>query len=128
MQEKIDQIKKYCAACEQTKPIKLFYRLATSNDGYTARCKRCMIDKIKIFKGESKTKAKLSHLRSHDEIIDLRGITREDIRQSYLLIQSLGYNICEDIHLQFCEKYNLPPKKKKYIRPRLSTKESFGFC
>jgi hypothetical protein len=128
MQKKIDEITKYCPACEQSKPLKSFYRLSTSKDGRATRCKRCIIDKVKIFKGEQKTKAKSMHLRTYDEIIDLKGVTRNDIYETYLALQRLGYNVCEDIHLQFCEKHNLPYKKKKWRKPRIATVENLGLC
>lgn len=32
----------------------------------------------------------------------------------YRFMKSMGYDLSKDIHLQFCERYNLKPKKRRY--------------
>ena len=37
---------------------------------------------------------------------------KQDYCGMYELLENLDYNIHEDIHLQFCEKHGLTPKKR----------------
>ena len=100
---------KVCGACNKLLKIKWFYTCKTCRDGYYARCKTCKKDGIKIYKGVKKPKSTRNY--SH---LSLFAPTKEDWVDTYMFLKGIGYEIREDktIHEQFCEKYNLKPKKR----------------
>jgi hypothetical protein len=129
MKVKKEEIYKVCPACGMKKNLKGYYRMRNYPDGYSPRCKRCILDRVIIPRNSQfKEQPKPEHLKTHEEILDMRGVTPNDIRESYLLLTSIGYNVCENIHLQFCEKYGLKPKKKRYSKPRSTNPQSLGIC
>jgi hypothetical protein len=102
-----------CKCCSENKPLSEFYRNSTYSNGYETRCKTCKkagltIPKDKLYDIEDNSEAyqfKISHL------------TEEDYLDTYRTLQAIGYDIHSQktIHQQFCEKYNLRPKKRKTI-------------
>jgi hypothetical protein len=100
---------KLCGACNKVLKIKWFYTCKSCKDGYYARCKTCKKDGIKVYKGVKKPKptGKYSNL-------SLFCTKEEDWVDTFIFLKSIGYDLSETktIHEQFCEKYNLTPKKR----------------
>lgn len=112
-----------CKACNQVLKIKWFYPCKTCKDGYYARCKTCKKNGVKIYKGEKKPKATRNY--SH---LSLFAPTKEDWTETYMFLKGIGYSLSgnKTIHEQFCEKYNLKPKKRTYEKSICFTPEDLG--
>jgi hypothetical protein len=102
---------KICGACCKKLSIKWFYKNKSGKDGYDARCKICKKLGKKIYRGEKKQKANRAYAH-----LSLFNPKKEDWIETFMFLKSIGYNLSSDktIHEQFCEKYNLRPKKRTY--------------
>jgi len=104
---------KVCKSCNIERPITFFWRVV--GDKRQNRCKVCFKNKMFIqprCAPEDRPEKKSKYNKSHDEIFRLDAPTANDYKLTYKFIESCGYNIFEDIHKQFCEKYNLKYRKK----------------
>ena len=82
---------KYCKSCTDLLPIDKYYPMPKNKVGFNVRCKVCEMKKR----------------RDKYEARKPVWLTRED------LLSSMGYDVNGDIHLQFCNRYNLPYKEKE---------------
>jgi len=82
---------KYCKSCTDLLPIDKYYPMPKNKVGFNVRCKACEMKKR----------------RDKYEARKPVWLTRED------LLSSMGYDVNGDIHLQFCNRYNLPYKEKE---------------
>ena len=82
---------KYCKSCTDLLPIDKYYPMPRNKVGFNVRCKACEMKKR----------------RDKYEARKPVWLTRED------LLSSMGYDVNGDIHLQFCNRYNLPYKEKE---------------
>jgi hypothetical protein len=101
---------KVCKACGIERPITFFWIVV--NEKRQSRCKICFKKKIFIspkVDGEYFPKKKKFN---KSEMFRLNAPTFEDYVLTYKFLETCGYDIKEDIHKQFCEKYNLKYKKK----------------
>lgn len=101
---------KQCSACNEIKSVKKFNK--TYNvEGYASRCKLCIKNKILIPKELRETPGR------KEPVMELYATSKKDYVETYKFIESIGYSLQEDIHLQFCKKYNLTPRtpKKKFL-------------
>lgn len=112
--EKKEVVKtKICKACGREKEITSFYRHPKCKDGYNSRCKLCLIQRNLIrYKKEEKKHT------FRDNPLSGAGVTKEDYEGMWLLLKALGYDLTQDIHSQFCEKYNLKLKNRQVQRTR----------
>ena len=104
---------RYCEACETQKGIKDFYRNNLFKDGYELRCKICRNNNVPRNKERSKLSAKRPHEQEWKNYFNIVGVSKNDYRTMYLFLQSAGYSLDEDIHIQFCKKWGLPPHNPK---------------
>lgn len=110
---------KVCRACNREKPLSSFNR--TGKDGYyTARCKICINNGV-LIKKPKKSKSLIDK-----NPFGMAGVTRETYKEMFLLLQKMGYDLSKPIHDQFCEKYNLPTKKRLEHKKNKFFPESFG--
>ena len=82
---------KYCKSCTDLLPIDKYYPIERNKVGYNVRCKACEMKKR----------------RDKYEARKPVWLTPED------LLTNMGYDVNGDIHLQFCNRYNLPYKEKQ---------------
>lgn len=107
MEKNGDNMKKVCGACLKEKELKSFYRNIAYKDGYDSRCKHCKMNGILLKSRKPKSISKTNGS------LKLTSPTKEDYRTMYEFLEKSGYDLKKDIHLQFCEKYNFKPKKRK---------------
>lgn len=104
---------KVCKACNIERPITFFWRVVGNKR--QNRCKVCFKNKVFIqprCAPEDRPEKKSKYHKTYNEIFRLDAPTAEHYKLTYDFLKSCGYNISEDIHKQFCEKYNLKYKKK----------------
>lgn len=113
MEEKEVLKTKICKACGREKELDSFYKHGKCKDGYNSRCKLCIIHRNFIrYKKETKKHT------FRDNPLSGAGVTKHDYEGMWLLLKSFGYDLSRPIHEQFCEKYNLPLKKRKSQKTR----------
>jgi hypothetical protein len=111
---------KICPCCNKLKHKKdAFGERKTSLDGYFLNCKICRRYRTIGKKPYTKDGKILYRER---ETFYLRSITKEEYKQSYKLLENLGYNLNEKIYVQFHRKYGFDiPKcevdKNFYMSP-----------
>jgi hypothetical protein len=115
---------KICRQCQRELPYTQFYRNKNYESGFIARCKKCFNNPIK---GKSPTRSKSRTLKGyHSSFLRLGCPSEQDYIKTYQLLEELGYDLKESIHLQFCEKHNFKPNQKiKEFKNRKSP-ESLG--
>jgi hypothetical protein len=111
---------KLCCACEKEKPVKQFYKCKLFIDGYMSRCKSCRAKHIRCNLRKSRTTNE-----SYPEL-SLHGVSRNDFIQTFRFLEKIGYSLQENIHKQFCERHNLPTKKKIVEKGLRFTPEELG--
>lgn len=110
---------KKCCACEKTQELNKFYVNKSAKDGYHPRCKKCMsygkLCKRGRPEGTAKPKKEIQKTSKYFgwEEIRLWNPTKQDYIETYEFLKKIGYKLDESIHEQFCEKYELKPKKGK---------------
>lgn len=105
---------KICCSCGENKEISLFFRNCGRNDGYEARCKQCKKTNKKCVARRGKKKEKEYIEPNIQDDFTFLHPTKEDWAWMYQMLQRLGYDLNENIHKQFCQKYGLQPKKDRY--------------
>ena len=112
---------KKCIACLKEKEVKWFYKNSSTKDGWQYRCKLCM--KNGILKPKPEKPALLGP--SDRLMLNLAFITKEDYINTFKALEMIGYDLKSElsIHQQFCEKYGLPPSKRKPVGKTIWTKE-----
>jgi hypothetical protein len=98
---------KVCNACNIEKEIKQFTRQQGIGDGYAARCKKCKLDGI-LMPREKKERKEIRPLT-------LAAPSIQDYKDMYKLMETIGYLLSEDLHIQFCNKYGLTPNIPKKV-------------
>lgn len=101
---------KVCCACGKDKEIKNFYKNNIREDGFDGRCKACKIACKKCRQGRRKTKPIFTKQDKNAPM--LFNVTQKDWIEMYKFLESIGYSLEENIHIQFCEKHNLTPRKR----------------
>lgn len=93
----------------ELKPLKDYHKQKVSKDGHNNKCAMCVNDYNKV-KNRIKEKPRPDgSLRS----MVIVHPSRYDYLMMYKAMEQMGYDLEKDIHLQFCEKYNLPPKQRQ---------------
>lgn len=115
-------ITKVCRACGIEKTIDCYWRKSKSRDGLESRCKVCkklhrLIPQSAYLKYNKIKKVKVPKEKfGHTEWMRLRCVSREDYIKAFNFLESIGYikDSEKTIHEQFCEKYGLKPKNRKF--------------
>ena len=110
---------KLCRACNQVKVARSFHK---SNGVLHPRCKQCKIEGIKI------SRKFVDYTKRSQTYFKLVKPVKIDYIETYTLLEKMGYDLKKDIHIQFCEKYNLVPTnpKKQFVK-HISPEECFDF-
>lgn len=124
-QEKKEVLKtKICCACKKEKEIKSFYKNKMMPLGYESRCKVCKQNKLKCNgRGEYGKKAGRPQLKNTPQLWNVR---KEDWIETYEFLKSIGYDLNKNIHEQFCERYDLKPRKRMYEKSIQYTPKDLG--
>jgi len=104
--------KKICKACDTEKPIKQFYRNSVFKDGYDSRCKLCKSQNKKIYKAQGDWKKPKPYQQKWEEQFNIKAATKTDYLLMYEFMKKIGYDIDQDVHQQFCDKFKLKYKKR----------------
>jgi hypothetical protein len=118
--EDTDTAKKICKACGLEKKIKSFGKTSVGNRGNV--CNICKASGNTIKKG---VKSDSRHVK--DNALQLGNPTIKDYINTYEFLESIGYNLSEDIHEQFCKKYNITPNSPKQEFKNYYSKKDCGF-
>ena len=98
-----------CCSCKKEKPIKSFYKSTAKS--IADRCKLCNQQNKKCIDVIEKPVKKG---RGNSDGPALFNVSKRDWEKTFLFLKQIGYDLNKDLHLQFCEKYNLEPKKRTY--------------
>lgn len=118
---------KTCCSCNKNKDIKDFYRNKLVKDGRMGKCKLCMSQGLSC-----RSQYKVKHERSgRPRKIDgpvMYNVAKEDWIEMYEFLSRIGYKLSGDktIHEQFCERYNLRPRKRMYEKSIQYTPKDLG--
>lgn len=118
--EKEDLTTKICCSCGIEKSAKSFYKI--NNSLQSNRCRICKLQgkmchgKMKVEKGK----------RNNVEGPMLINVKKQDWEKTFLFLQDIGYDLNKDIHEQFCEKHNLPTKKRGYENSTIFSPKDLG--
>ena len=101
----MELVVKRCSTCRKFKDIDEFSRSRTYKDGYAYVCKQCnnAYQRKKNFERKP---------YNPKDIFDRVRVTKGLVSDTMEMLELMGYNTSEDVHLQFCLKYNLPYKEK----------------
>lgn len=113
---------KRCCACQKEKPIKSFYK--TNVKSVADRCKICNKEG-KMCKENIQPKKQTGNKRNTDGP-QLFRVRKEDWIKTYQFLETLGYDLEKNIHHQFCEKHNLPIKKRNFENSTLYSPKDLG--
>ena len=106
---------KICKACLIEKPLKEFYKSKIMKSGYLNVCKLCRAEGNLIPKEDKDYKSK-------DTYGKMAPTTKKDYEMLYEFLSKIGYDVNQDIHQQFLDKWNpkcVKPMKYKN-RPKLA--------
>lgn len=113
-----------CCSCGKLKSEKNYTRNTQVPRGFNARCKTCVSEGFKCTKTNDRVKKSLI---DKSEYPKLKNTTAEDWIDMYKFLESIGYDISKDIHIQFCEKHNITPNiRNKYPYRVYHTPQSLG--
>jgi hypothetical protein len=120
MKEKNHVEWKICKSCDVPKSIKEFVECKSCVGGYTPRCKFC------ISTGKMITKEKKVVSNPDQDLLGMRGITKDNYHDMYLFLKGLGYDLSKSIAEQFAERHGLKVKKRHYSKINKYTPDDFG--
>jgi len=111
-----------CNSCEIEKDLTAFYKCKNCNDGVMKVCKMCKNQGRLSTKSERTVHSFNKEFRRSDEsYYNMAGTTPKDYKDMWEILSLMGYNLEEDLHLQFIKKWNqtllkpLKYKNKKHI-------------
>jgi hypothetical protein len=102
-------MEKKCISCEEIKLLKDFHIQQKSKDGRNNKCASCVNSYNSI---RNKVKGRKISDKSLRTLVIVHP-SKNDYKMMYTAMEKMGYNLKEDIHLQFCKKYNLPYKLRQ---------------
>jgi hypothetical protein len=113
---------KVCSNCKREKKLDSFGKYSRSSDGLMLICKICHNEYQKRVREKKNINKEPNNTYNQ---IHLTGLGKRDYCLSYIFLSKMGYNIEEDIHLQFTKKYGLEYKSRPTRNKKLY---SFGEC
>ena len=106
-------ILKTCKACLIERTIDNFDKSKDWPDGYQSRCKICKNNGTKIMFKNSGKWSKKNKIKTNYRGLIITNTMKHDYIETFVFLREAGYNLKEDIHIQFCEKYGLTPNTPK---------------
>ena len=110
--------KKICRACGIQKRLKSFQTLKSGNKGGV--CNLCKSQGKRIPREPKPSRI------PKNVALQLGFIRKEDYIDMYKTMELMGYNLSEDLHIQFCKKYGLTPNSPKQTFNNYYTQEDCG--
>jgi len=105
--EQIEPVeKKICRACEREKKITSFAKGASGKRGGV--CNLCKSLGMTI-----KNKTTIKKTPPKNNPLQLGNVQSKDYENAYKFLESAGYSLKEDLHIQFCKRYGLTPNSPK---------------
>lgn len=105
---------KVCKACLLEKTLDKFHKCPKCFEGTINICKICKSKGLKISRDYVKPKFNIEWSKNDAYIYRLNGVSQEDFRVMYEFLKGFGYDIHNDIHQQFLDRWN--PVSKKPIK------------
>ena len=109
---------KVCKKCGIDKPINEYHKSKAFIDGFNNKCRGCVNLYNSIRNKEKRILAKKDYT---NVFFRLSNTPKRDYCSMFEFMDSIGYDINEDIHKQFCIKHNLPYKKRESKSKNLYT-------
>ena len=106
-------MEKECKICKTTKPITEFFKCRGCSDGHLGVCKVCKKSGKTIRDTLPKKQPKFNRMWSNfdDSFMKMKMVSKEDYRSMYEFLSGF-YDISQDIHKQFLDKWNATSKNK----------------
>ena len=117
MEQKEPVEKKICRACGIEKALTKFPTLMSRNRAGV--CRICKATGRTIVKTKVKEK-------KVDAPLNLGNVNINDYIKMYQYLEKSGYSLEEDIHEQFCKRYNLTPHSPKKVFNRHYSQKDCG--
>jgi DNA-directed RNA polymerase beta subunit len=113
--EQIEPLKtKICKACLIERTIKNYNKNTSFSDGFESRCKTCKKNgNLIVFKSDGKWSKKKHKIKRSDYILPFTNPMKRDYVEAFVFLRAMGYDLTQDIHIQFCKKYGLTPNDPK---------------
>lgn len=108
---------KVCKGCGIEKPISEYHKSRAFVDGINSKCKVC----VNLYNSIRNKEKRLLERDSTPVFFRLSNTPKKDYCFMFEFMTAIGYNIYEDTHKQFCDKYNLPYKKRESKSKNLYT-------
>jgi hypothetical protein len=117
---------KTCKACLIERPINNFEKSKDWSDGYQSRCKICKKNGTKIVFASDGKWAKKRNIKTNYRGLVITNPMKQDYIDTFMFLRDAGYNLKEDIHIQFCEKYGLTPNSPKKVFKKTYSQKDCG--
>ena len=109
----IIDMEKICKTCGLEKKLTSFFKNRNNKDGLQKSCKICVNNNVKHYRQLRKENEERED-RFDGKTLSMIGSVKSDYCAMYSFLSKIGYNVEEDIHLQFCEKWGITtPKQRK---------------
>ena len=100
-------MEKECKICKVTKPLKDYFTCKKCGDGHLGICKVCKKSGKTVRATLPKRESKFNRMWSNfdDNFMKMKMVNKEDYRSMYEFLSGF-YDISQDIHQQFIDKWN----------------------
>ena len=108
---------KVCKGCGIEKPISEYHKSKAFTDGINSKCRDC----VNLYNSIRNKEKRLLQKDSTPVFFRLSNTPKRDYCSMFEFMTAIGYDINKDTHKQFCDKYNLPYKKRESKSKNLYT-------
>lgn len=118
---------KQCCACLKMKSQDSYWKNNQLKSGFDNKCKICKTQGKYCVK-KNKVGRPNAGRPSKNNAPQLFNVRKSDWIETYEFLKKIGYDLSSDktIHEQFCEKYNLKPRKRMYEKSIQYTPKDLG--
>jgi superfamily II helicase len=123
----IMDMEKICKQCGLEKKLTSFYKNRNNKDGLQSSCKICANHNVKYYRHLRRENEELQD-KFDGKTLSMIGAVKSDYCEMYSFLSKIGYNVEEDIHLQFCEKWGITTPKQRKGRGSKKNRYSYKDC
>ncbi len=120
-------MEKICKQCGLEKKLTSFYKNRNNKDGLQSSCKICANHNVKYYRHLRRENEELQD-KFDGKTLSMIGAVKSDYCEMYSFLSKIGYNVEEDIHLQFCEKWGITTPKQRKGRGSKKNRYSYKDC
>lgn len=107
-----------CKACDVEKPLNKFHSCKNCSQGTVGVCKVCKSKGLKVPKDYKVPKFNQNWSLTDDKLMHIHGVSKEDYLSMYEFLRGIGYDVEQDVHQQFLDKWNPVSKKRMKYKKR----------